>query len=142
MVDAGRLASLLERVAAELRALRSLAARDAAELLADEVALPAAKYRLITAIEAAIDACEHVISSEGYRSSADYADSFRVLVEEHRLPAELGGRLQDAARFRNLLVHGYADVDDARVVTILQTRLGDLSQFVSRLAAAFLDGDS
>ncbi|HVM13728.1 MAG TPA: DUF86 domain-containing protein [Egibacteraceae bacterium] len=141
MVDTGRLASLLERMAAELAALRSLARRDAADLVADDVALPAAKYRLVMATEAAIDACEHVIASEGYRASGDYADAFRVLVEEQVLPAELGGRLQDAARFRNLLVHGYADVDDARVVTILQTRLGDLTQFGAHVAAAFLEAD-
>lgn len=33
-------------------------------------------------------------------------------------------RLQALAGFRNLLVHGYAEVDDARVVQIRQTRLG------------------
>lgn len=39
------------------------------------------------------------------------------------------------ARFRNLLMHGYADVDDDRVAEILATRLGDLSEFRRELAA-------
>jgi uncharacterized protein YutE (UPF0331/DUF86 family) len=40
------------------------------------------------------------------------------------------------ARFRNLLVHGYADVDDERVVATLQgDRLDDLTSFRQQLAA-------
>ena len=35
------------------------------------------------------------------------------------------------ARFRNLLVHGYAVVDDNRVIEILQTRLEDLDAFLA-----------
>ena len=38
------------------------------------------------------------------------------------------------ARFRNLLVHGYAVVDDNRVIEILKTHLGDLDEFRRSLA--------
>ncbi len=38
------------------------------------------------------------------------------------------------ARFRNLLVHGYLRVDDARVIEILRSRLGDLESFRSQIA--------
>ena len=48
--------------------------------------------------------------------------------------------LQDMARFRNLLVHGYLNVDDERVVEILRTRLGDLETFRTSLARSTLEG--
>ena len=51
---------------------------------------------------------------------------------------DLAVLLADAARFRNLLVHQYADVDDGRVVAIARERTGDLEAFrravVARLA--------
>jgi uncharacterized protein YutE (UPF0331/DUF86 family) len=40
------------------------------------------------------------------------------------------------ARFRNLLVHGYAKVDDTRVVEILRDRVDDLAAFRIALARA------
>lgn len=44
--------------------------------------------------------------------------------------------MSDAARFRNLLVHGYATVDDAQVRTILRTRPADLAAFARELAGS------
>ena len=40
------------------------------------------------------------------------------------------------ARCRNLLVHGYAIVDDVRVVEILKTQLDDLDEYRRLLARA------
>lgn len=57
-----------------------------------------------------------MIASEGLRASASFADVFVVLREAEYLSADLAQALQNAARFRNLLVHGYADVDDSRVI--------------------------
>ena len=42
------------------------------------------------------------------------------------------------ARFRNLLVHCYAKVDDGRVVEILRTRLDDLTTYRAAVARAAL----
>ena len=58
----------------------------------------------------------------------------------HRLatrdPMELLGDDDLLARFRNLLVHGYAKVDDTRVVEILRDRVDDLTAFRTALARA------
>jgi uncharacterized protein YutE (UPF0331/DUF86 family) len=41
------------------------------------------------------------------------------------------------ARFRNVLVHLYADVDEERVLRILRESLTDLDQFVGILRERF-----
>lgn len=51
------------------------------------------------------------MARNGYRNAEDYADLFAVLEEEDVLPEDLAGRLEEMARFRNVLVHGYAEVD-------------------------------
>lgn len=109
------------------------------ELMADPERLPGVKYLLQCAAEACIDAAEHVIAAEGFRAPETFAEAFTVLGERQIIDSVVQGALEDAARFRNLLVHGYARIDDNRVIEILRTRVDDLDAFrqaVARYAAA------
>lgn len=136
MVDELRVRQMLDRLGAEIDALRRLARRDARDLLLDDDLLAAVKYRFIVAIEVCIDLGRHVVASEGLRAPLDYADVFSVLAEAELLDAGAAADLRDTARFRNLLVHQYARVDDTRVVEILQERVDDLAAFRTALARA------
>lgn len=108
---------------------------------ADEDVLAGVKYRFVVAIEACIDAGRHLVASGGLRAPRDYADVFTVLGEAGILSADVVAELRDTARFRNLLVHEYVDVDDARVVEMLHSRLDDLQRF-RRALATTADRDS
>lgn len=134
MVDRLRVKALLDRIVAETTALRRFSGQGLEALQPDLIY--AVKYRFVVAIEAAIDVSRHLAASRGLRMPADYADSFVVLGEAGLLEPDLVERLKEMARFRNVLVHQYADVDDVRVVTILDTRLGELDQFCRQVAAA------
>lgn len=134
MVDVGRVLALLERLQTETDELARL--RDSDALRGDETGLAAVKYRLIVAIESCIDIAEHVIASEGLRSPDSFAEAFAVLGEAGFFDQDLAADLQDMARFRNLLVHGYQRVDDTRVEEILRTRLDDFERFRVAIAAA------
>ena len=134
MADNGRLRGLLLRIGDELEHLRRLSALTAEDLQRDPDRLAGVKYRFIVAIEASIDASRLFALSGGLRAATSFADSFVVLGEAGLLRADLVERLQAMARFRNLLVHGYAVVDDARVVEILKTQLDDLDEFRRSLA--------
>jgi uncharacterized protein YutE (UPF0331/DUF86 family) len=136
VVDELRVRQMLDRLGIELDALRRLARRDAQELLRDDDLLAAVKYRFIVAIEVCIDVGRHVVASEGLRAPLDYADVFAVLADAGLLEPVIAADLRDTARFRNLLVHGYAKVDDTRVVEILQERVDDLAAFRTALARA------
>lgn len=60
-----------------------------------------------------------------------------VLRDESLLTGELAERLMAMARFRNVLVHLYAEVDEERVLKILRSSLGDLDAFVNSLRQRF-----
>ena len=140
MVDTERLARLLDSMATELAVLAQLAERGDDQLLADPMLIRAIKYAFVVSIEAAIDVAEHVIASEGHRVPESFADAFTVLEEAGLIDGELAQAMEDAARFRNLLVHGYADVDDTRVLEILRTGPADLRRYRSVIAAAVSGG--
>lgn len=137
MVDPSRLRDLLARIDDRLVRLAPYGRRTEHDFLDDDEAVAASKYYLLTAIEDALSIANHIIASEGYRGPADYADAFRVLSEQGILASDLCGRLEAMARFRNLLVHGYAKVDDGRVHQFLRTDLDDLGAFVRDVLAAF-----
>lgn len=91
------------------------------------------------AAEIAIDVGQHIIASDGLPAPRTFAEVFHSLGHSDWLPDELATTFADIARFRDLLVHGYADVDDDRVVAIIHERLDDLAAFRHHLARAVLD---
>ncbi len=113
-----------------LTGLRELGALPKGDYLDDPHKVASSKYHLIVAIEAALDLANHLIAKNRFRVPQDNADSFRVLAEHDVLPSDLTAALEDMARFRNLLVHRYGDVDDARVHAILGDDITDLHRFV------------
>lgn len=85
------------------------------------------------AIECCIDIGSHIIASEGFRRPEDYADVFKVLGENKVLPEDFAAQLVKMARFRNLLVHIYLEVDLNQVYNILKNNLGDLEKFAKHI---------
>jgi len=89
----------------------------------------AVERSLQTAVEACLDIGRRLIALEGFRYPEDNQDVFRVLCEEGVVSDDLLTTLLDMARFRNLIVHDYARIDDAKVYSILKKRLGDFDAF-------------
>ncbi|MFQ5743608.1 MAG: DUF86 domain-containing protein [Acidobacteriota bacterium] len=137
MVDAVRLRALVSRLRGRIADLGSYALLRPDEYLGNDQAIHASKYLLVTAIEDALAIANHVIASEGLRAPADYADAFRSLKDADLLAAGLSDRLEAMARFRNLLVHVYADVDNRRVHAFLNEDLGDLEKFAASILDSF-----
>jgi uncharacterized protein YutE (UPF0331/DUF86 family) len=93
----------------------------------------AAKYSLLEIMESCIDIANYIISVRGFRRAEGYSDIFKVLREEDVLEEELSIRLEDMARFRNLLVHRYGEVDNRRVLEIIKKNLTDIKEFEKQI---------
>ena len=128
-VDPIRIRDLLGNIADAQRRLRELGQSSEADFLGDYRNTESAKYLLIVAVAAAIDLCNHIVARQGGRAPQDYADCFAILTELGITTPDLAARLQRMARFRNLIVHQYWQVDNRRVYHIIQDDLGDLDAF-------------
>ena len=104
---------------------------DRQAFLADQDSQDIARSRLLTAIEAALNLCYHVAAKKLRRVPEEYAQCFTVLAEANLLSPALAERLAAMARFRNLLVHLYWNVDYGQVYDILQSDLNDLEDFAT-----------
>ena len=134
MVDRATFDTRLGLLAGYVAELRRLAAIPVSQFLADADKVASAKYHFVVAIECCLDLAGHIIASERYRSPADSADAFTVLVERGVCPIDLEDSLRAMARFRNRLVHVYWHVDDALVAEYLQNHLSDFDRFAACLA--------
>lgn len=133
MVDERRLVRLLQRVASELAYLQARAGEDRAALQADAERLSGLKYRFVTTIEGVVNVAQHLCASEGWGPPKDNGDAVRLVGAHGVLDEQLARRLVGAVGFRNLLVHQYAEIDDARTVAFLD-RIGDIQDFVSQVS--------
>jgi len=115
--------------------LEHLATAGRDRFLADRDSQDIACYRLLVAIESALGLCYRVATRRLRKAPDDYAACFAVLSEAGLLPEDLSQRLQQMARFRNLLVHIYWKLDYGRVYDIMQRDIGDLRLFAATVAA-------
>lgn len=91
--------------------------------------IQAAKYSLLEIMEACVDIANYIISVKGFRRAEEYSEMFKVLKEEGVIAKELATKLEDMARFRNLLVHRYGEIDNRRVLEIITHNLKDIEEF-------------
>jgi uncharacterized protein YutE (UPF0331/DUF86 family) len=120
-----------------LRILEQISQTPEEEFLKDKILIGSAKYYIQISIECCIDVATHIISSEGFRSPAEYADSFRVLMENGILDKELTGRLVQMAKFRNRLVHLYGEIQDDFVYRAITSDLKDIIRFQEQIKSHF-----
>ena len=102
--------------------------------LANQDTRDVACYRLLIAIEAALALCFHVSAKRLHQVPDEYAGCFTALERAGLIPSDLSSRLQQMARFRNLLVHVYWKIDHGQVYDVITTRLEDLRAFHSAMA--------
>lgn len=114
-----------------LEALRHLSRET---FLSDQDTLDIACYRLLIAIEAALAVCFHVSAKQLHQVPDEYAGCFSSLEQAGLISPDLSTRLQQMARFRNLLVHVYWKIDYGQVYDIIATRLDDLRAFRTAMA--------
>lgn len=80
-------------------------------------------------IELCVDVCNHIIADKRLRTPTSYADSFTVLREAGLIPEALLDTMGKMAKFRNVVVHHYDEVDGAIVVMIFKKNLDDFIAF-------------
>jgi uncharacterized protein YutE (UPF0331/DUF86 family) len=134
MVDERRVRRMLQRVSEDITYLASRSEEGIPEQLADAERMAALKYVFVTTIEGCLDIAQHVCASEGWGPPSSNAEALRLLGRHEVLPTGLSEVMASAVGFRNVLVHGYVDVDDRLVVSFLE-RVTDLKAFVSHLSS-------
>ncbi|MDZ7809427.1 MAG: DUF86 domain-containing protein [Arhodomonas sp.] len=87
------------------------------------------EHTLQLAIQAALDVASHLVSTRRLGEPQTNRALFDALHREGVIDESLADTLHAMAGFRNILVHGYQEVDTEVVRDILQNHLDDLLDY-------------
>jgi uncharacterized protein YutE (UPF0331/DUF86 family) len=89
------------------------------------------EHTLQIAIQAALDVASHIVSDDRLGEPRTNREIFALLAQNGWIDPALHQSLSRMAGFRNVLVHGYDDVNLDVVRDVLDHRLGDLEAFAA-----------
>lgn len=104
------------------------------EFVQDYFLHSAVERSLQVAIQAALDIGNILLSHSTTDVPKEYADIFPAMAVIGVLPVDFASRLVTMAKFRNVLVHMYAEIDLDRLHAYLQTDLDDFALFCQCVA--------
>lgn len=128
MTDPELLAKRLALIETCVHELRTLARPEALEREVREARF--VQHTLQIAIQAALDVASHIVSDGRLGEPRTNRELFDLLTRAGFVDADLARQLRRMAGFRNILVHGYQEVDLAIVRDVLEHRLDDLLAYV------------
>lgn len=94
------------------------------------------EHTLQLAIQAALDIGSHIVSEQRLGEPQTNHEIFDRLAQHDWLPPKLAPALRAMAGFRNILVHGYTEVNLAIVADVVENHLSDLDSFIAAIRAA------
>ncbi|HEY7215831.1 MAG TPA: DUF86 domain-containing protein [Thermoanaerobaculia bacterium] len=139
MVDTNLVTAKLRELAEKIARVRSHSPPEASDLAADPDALDIVSFNLMLAVQACLDVASHLISDEGWAPADTHAEAFRRLFEQGVLTQKTAEILGSATGLRNIVAHGYADVDPNLIHEAAVHGLADLERF-AREVGAWMEG--
>jgi uncharacterized protein YutE (UPF0331/DUF86 family) len=129
VTDRDLVAKKLARIVTCLHELRTMASVE--RLRVDVREKRFVEHTLQIAIQSALDVASHIASDQRLGEPETNRALFHLLARAEVIPADLSHRLAEMAGFRNVLVHGYDDVQVQIVEDVVRNHLGDLDEFVA-----------
>lgn len=100
------------------------------------------EHTLQIAIQAAQDVASHIVSDERLGEPRTNRELFDLLVRAEWLTESEAAPLRNMVGLRNILVHGYGDVDLSVVQDVLANHLDDLLHFAAIVRARLREPDN
>jgi uncharacterized protein YutE (UPF0331/DUF86 family) len=121
----------LKLIAEDLDHLEEFAEYSLEDLSKDFIKLAAVERLLERIIIRATDLNNHIIAElgKGIEKVRGYADSFRELINFKIYPKEIAEKLAEDAKFRNILVHEYNEIDKKLIHKKIKEVIKDFNNY-------------
>jgi uncharacterized protein YutE (UPF0331/DUF86 family) len=130
VADTGVVRDRESRIRGYVKDLREMATISEAAFLANKERQYAVLHALQLAIEGSLDIATHICAADGLGTPSSYTEAFDLLEKAAVVDAVLADDLRRMARFRNRIVHLYAQIDLPTVYRVLVERLGDFDRYL------------
>jgi len=106
---------------------------DEGDLVDDRDTQHLLNHRLHTAVEICIDIAMHIASAREFPGRSKAADVIFLLGKEKIISLELAEKFQKAPSLRNILVHGYDEIDYRMLYRDYKNDLEEIKQFAAEI---------
>jgi len=103
------------------------------EFWGDERNILSVKHLLLVSIEACGNICVHISAKKLFKASSSFAECFENLYKSEVIDEDLSLKLRKMARFRNVLVHRYWEINDHKILDYAKNNLRDFEQFLKSI---------
>lgn len=100
------------------------------EFWKDERNILSIKHLLLQSIEAIGSICNHISAKKFLRAPSSFPECFEILSNSKVIDNELSLKLRKMARFRNILVHRYWEIEDQKILDYARNSLEDFDRFL------------
>jgi len=130
MIDVEKVKSRISEIKSNIEKVRKYASLPDKEFWGDERNILSVKHLLLESIEACTNICVHILAKKVYKAPSSFAECFEHLNRAGVINEELSLKLRNMARFRNILVHRYWEVDEKKILEYARNNLEDFEQFL------------
>jgi len=127
---------LLGEMASEAAFISSVLTRTDPDLLSDGAIVRSLKYSVIVVAEAVGGLLQHLVARKAKTAVSGLLDAVAKARSSGILDSHEAGRVTSFMRLRNMLVHHYWTIDDARFIGELRKGVGDFQQVASAIRDA------
>ena len=135
VLDRNRIAKDIADIAMARGEIERLIAVDQATFFSDSRNVFSVRYLIIQTVEAMTDICQHMLARTRGIPCDGYIDCIVKAGEHGIISVALTERLRRLAALRNILVHRYWSIDDARVYIETKANVSDLTTFIDEIEA-------
>ncbi|HLB47643.1 MAG TPA: DUF86 domain-containing protein [Anaerolineales bacterium] len=132
-MDTSSVVERLRRLKDEVEGLQPYTRLSLEEYITDKVRQLAIERRLQLAAQVCIDIGNYLVAYYGLQTPEIPESIFVILGRENLIPQALGLEMVGIVRFRNILVHGYLEVDPAKVHAVLTNGLSTFLEFAQAI---------
>ena len=118
-----------------IRVLKKLRSQPLEELEKDEITTGAVLHYLTVGIESILDMGSHILTEDFGASPETYEEVIQLLGQKEILSSEFTERSRGMGKFRNKMIHGYADITMSKIYGYLQKAPDDFEQFDAAFSA-------
>lgn len=136
-LDIQKLKLRISEIQEALKEIRQYIEIPEEEFWKDHRNILAIEQLLLRAIEATGGICLHLVAKKLRKGVESIAQCFEVLGDENLVDKELSVALIKMARFRNLLIHKYWEIDEKRIYEYAKHNLSDFEYFISSIKKNF-----
>lgn len=108
------------------------------EYLGDDMIQAIVERRLQLAVQVCMDVANYLIGQLSLSVPEESKNVFAILGREGIIPSDLAQRMVGMVGFRNILVHGYLEINPQVVHRNLTEELDDFEQFAQQIVTRFL----